>query len=591
MRQLERHDRHVVVPLDRECGVLAVSINWREIGRETFERIMDVLLGREYGERSYAVNGRGGDGGIDYCVDNGKIILQYKYFPEGFPSSPPSRRNQIRRSFNTAMAHDPDEWILAVPCTLTPAERSFVTGLGKGRRVKIGIRDQVWLNDQLATHRDIAEIFSRGSDIDSLYRMAELFKHNPVVRDVSDIADRVDGLRNSIDTVDPDWTVDLHSTSDGVVQELRPKDPLAPLRSPISVSFTTQVAPGSPEAIELQRADAFGYTQPITLTQEMVKDFKITGPRLLGDARGVLEQLELLPLPDDGTWVPSDLIVNGPDGRLGIFLADVKLRATGRQGFTLELKVGRHLDLTLRCPNQPSTGDATFSTRDLTGAPIPEVLETTAFLTTVARGSTLEIHAEQRQIAELDLKGPAGDLQRMSESFEAIRSLSEDLKVIEADTGARFRFPEELAVGQRIMIRSLRLMLEGHCVVHPVASTFRATLNGDRNDNLATVLTTEPKWLMNSFKQATLTILGQQIVVSALSIVALVQLDQAEVDRIRSAFDDDIADGLEIELRLRPGDRPRMFLPNLTTIGPPYEFTPWDLPGVEQTGVPFTMPT
>lgn len=144
------------------------GINWRAAHKETFDKIVEILLRREFGLRGHAVNGRGDDEGIDYDVDDSKIIFQFKFFPEGFPTSNPSRRRQITKSFKAAMVHDPDEWTLVVPATLTPGERRFVTGLGKGKRVKISIRDETWLDDQLMTaaNKDLLDHYLHASDIE-----------------------------------------------------------------------------------------------------------------------------------------------------------------------------------------------------------------------------------------------------------------------------------------------------------------------------------------------------------------------------------------------------------------------------------------
>jgi hypothetical protein len=148
------------------------GVDWQGVGRDTFNEIVDILLAREFGNRGHAVNGRGGDEGIDYDVDDSRIIFQYKYFCDGFPGNS-SRRTQIKRSFKKAMTHDPEQWILVVPATVTPHERLFVTGLGKGKRVQISIRDQVWLNNQLIENRDVAEHYRFNSDIDYVYAKGE----------------------------------------------------------------------------------------------------------------------------------------------------------------------------------------------------------------------------------------------------------------------------------------------------------------------------------------------------------------------------------------------------------------------------------
>lgn len=56
------------------------------------------------------------------------------------------------------MDHDPFEWLLVVPRTLTPGERAFVMGLGEGRDVKVTVMDRAALDDRLAAHTDAAPV-------------------------------------------------------------------------------------------------------------------------------------------------------------------------------------------------------------------------------------------------------------------------------------------------------------------------------------------------------------------------------------------------------------------------------------------------
>lgn len=84
--------------------------------------------------RVLVVNARGGDDGIDVQVttDAGLRIFQLKYHPDGFPGSLKGRRASIKKSFNRALAHNPAEWTLVAPCTLTTSERAFVDEEGAG---------------------------------------------------------------------------------------------------------------------------------------------------------------------------------------------------------------------------------------------------------------------------------------------------------------------------------------------------------------------------------------------------------------------------------------------------------------------------
>jgi hypothetical protein len=179
---------------------LVTGVNWITMGRENWDRLVECLLCRTHRsnkvETHYAPDGRGGDGGIDYLAiteEQGKVIYQLKYFPEGFTSAHRSRRAQIRKSFDRAMKDEPppDVWVLVVPGKPTSGERSFVMKLGEGKSVKIEILNQTSLDDLLSEHQDIWEYFRFASDVDYLYAKAQNFAVNPVIRNGGDVEDHL----------------------------------------------------------------------------------------------------------------------------------------------------------------------------------------------------------------------------------------------------------------------------------------------------------------------------------------------------------------------------------------------------------------
>jgi hypothetical protein len=149
----------------------------------------------------------------------------------------------------------------------------------------------------------------------------------------------------------------------------------------------------------------------------------------------------------------------------------------------------------------------------------------------------------------------------------------------------RFRYPAEIPIEERIMVRNLRLMLEGHCVAHPFFADVNVTLSGARDTRFNEVLTTELRWMMQEAEHAELTILGQQVVLSKLSTVAAVQLEQEDVEEIKAAFQRGDAAGMEVTFHGRPGDRVRMFLQDRFPSDRPTEITPWGILGVRQQGL------
>ncbi len=560
------------------------GIDWKTAGKGKFDKIVEVLLRREFGLRGHAVDGRGGDGGIDYDVDDARMIFQLKYFPEGFPAKS-SRPAQIRKSFKAAMKSDPEEWILVVPTNLTPPERKFVTGLGKGKSVKISIRDATWLDDLLtqAANKDLREHFLYGSDIDYLHAKAEAFKNNPVIRDADDLSDRVHALQENADIVDPNWRLEFASVGREVVQTLVPKDPAATEQAPVTINFA--VSTDSPVRKALEEADAYGYTSEIRLVREMIHDYQVRGTRLLPNRTP--DEIVLGPLPPLANWQPAELVLTGTAGeRLGVFLVNMSPRSHGSRGGILELALGEVLTFTLKIPYDLTEQDGSnvkYTFHSAAGRPVTEVFEVADFIVKLGASATCALYSNGGHIITMDiLNRSPGEL---VDDFQRLRLLTDDLRVIETEAATRFRVPAEIVAEERVQIRNLRLMLEGHCVAHPTATSMTIHLNGERDGSLDQFLNTDPKWMLFTGERASIEILGQTIALPALSYAAHFLLSQTELDAAENAFETGTAENHPVVLQTRPGDRVRMFLPDRRDPNLPVDITPWGIEGIYQKGL------
>ena len=115
-----------------------MSIEWDKLKQHEFDRVVEALVLRRFGEGVRAVDGRGGDDGIDIEIMKGtrRTILQLKCFPEGFSGGfKDTRRRQIQKSFDTAMSkRKPAEWKLVLPSVCTNDQDQFVRKLNKARK-------------------------------------------------------------------------------------------------------------------------------------------------------------------------------------------------------------------------------------------------------------------------------------------------------------------------------------------------------------------------------------------------------------------------------------------------------------------------
>jgi hypothetical protein len=232
-----------------------VAVEWERIGQPRFDRIVEALVHRLYDATATveAVNGRGGDDGIDIKVTSGPLvrIFQLKYYPDGFPTTSfKGRRTAIKASFERAMRHAPWEWILVVPCTLTAAERAYVKDLPAGRTVRVRVMDRAELDDRLAERADLEASFNR----DQLFEAAKVYNQERalLMGGLADIGARVGALGRQVDGLDDHWTVDFARQTDSVVHVLRGKHPRAHEVSPIQIILTGagDLAPELADAVQ-----------------------------------------------------------------------------------------------------------------------------------------------------------------------------------------------------------------------------------------------------------------------------------------------------------------------------------------------------
>ena len=554
------------------------GINWRLISEPEFTRIVDTLLGRKYGARGHAPEGRGGDSGIDFTVDNNKIIFQYKFYPDG--SNTASRRRQIRRSFEAARKHNPKEWIVIIPAKLTEKFRTYILGLSM--EIKVVIHDVVWLDNELIDDPPLAENFQYRSDMDYLAAKAEQLKINPLLRTSAEIANTVRNVQYAIEASDPDWTFDISTVNGQVTQTLRAKDANSQVRSPIEITYTAAIPEDSPERRQLELSLDYGVIEPVTLSGIMVKDFKITGPELVA-YEGPVEALELLPDPDGASpWVITDLEVMDADANvLGTHLGRSRLRSRGSKGVTIEVQISELLRMLFRAPDKmDQNGSGDFATEDFSQHPISEVLSVSEFLTQMRRGSVVRVKVEGFLLMEMGLSGVvAAD---WPEHFRQVRDLADDLAVIERETNTRFRYPGTLTGLDRVTVRNTRLMLEGHVVAHPTDTQFGATLTGVWNSTLDVLLGRKHGWMKWEGEDAQLKVLDKMVSVPKLAMGGPTRLSKQTVADVRKALKRGKTDGLRLTFQLDdPEDRLRIWMPDRFK-GEKLWITPWNLPGIQQ---------
>lgn len=302
-----------------------MSVDWSTLDQPKFDRIVEALVRHRFGENVRAVNGRGGDGGIDIAItldDGGLRILQLKYFPEGFSSEWQKRRTQIRKSFEAAITNAPTEWWFVVPCLCTKWEHKYVARLnGSQTPPKITVVDRDDLDAWMADAPSI-DAYVQRTATSELREMAREFNQEraALLDGVSGLAARVRNLGSVVDAVDLDWTVDFARSGGDTEIVIRPKDADAPRRSPIY--FTVGIGDLGDEHAELQqslmRNIGYATSETVQIPQGVVRSVRFDGPEFIagdyppgtveivsGPRRPAVNQLLELRALHEGTVIAS----------------------------------------------------------------------------------------------------------------------------------------------------------------------------------------------------------------------------------------------------------------------------------------------
>lgn len=136
---------------------------------------------------------------------------------------------------------------------------------------------------------------------------------------------------------------------------------------------------------------------------------------------------------------------------------------------------------------------------------------------------------------------------------------------------------------ERVSIRCVRLLLEGHVVAQPVRNSITAELNGQAiHPDVQSVLDGEPRWVRAEWGSVAMEILNRSIELPQVAVTGLVKIDDGDVAAIRDAQAGGAStEGLRLKFVLAdPKDRLRQWLPDRFQ-GEELEVTPWGLPDME----------
>ena len=582
-----------------------MSVDWHALGQKGFDRTVEGLFHRRFeadGE-VIAYDGRGGDAGKDIEVvsnDGKRRIYQLKYFPEGFSSGwARSRRPQIKKSYATALQHNPDEWILVVPNVLTTSERNFVQKLNaEGCVPLVSIIGRDTLDSWLADDPRYDEHLQRDGN-STLERMAKVYNYEraALLAGIPDVAMRLRDFGSVVDSVDPDWTLDFGRFSGREVIALRPQHPQAAARSPITFSITTR--PLGDERADLrahiERGLGYATADPIIIPGNAVESVTFGGPAFIagdyppGDVR-------IGPFTNNlAVGKPAEIKLWSEDTFVASFRGKVVHAARGQVGGSVQIAFyDEKLKVQFRLPHSedlstlPSSEalrpgvDLAFGFGDDPPDFVEKILSTARC---IRLGSRLELSIDNEPAVVLGAP-PQMTAENYDQDLITIEQYAYDLHVVQQHCNQFFNMPQHIEPGGRVAMRVARLLIEGHIVAWPHAQIFTVQLNVAEDTDLITELPKPIRVAWRAGDPYTVKV-GDKV----LTIGDVYAVHHAAVpnnaDEAIAALKAGEGDGFQVHYR--PGNDSCFYL-TLADVEPEEVFkrsiAEWSLIGVDQPGLP-----
>jgi hypothetical protein len=551
------------------------SIEWFRLSQPEFDRIVESLFmeeNRDIRKDAFVVNGRGGDQGIDMHIrrDGRLIIVQLKCFPEGFSGGfSKVRRAEIRESFKTALQHDPDEWWLLVPTTVTADERKYVMGLlernAKGRsKPDIVIFDRPKLDAVASKHPALVTYFKR----DELREAAKDFNaEQALLIDKDDVLARVAALAKQSETLDPDWRLGFFADGDIVGTTLVAKHPHAAEKSPVSLTLNTTFGADHDELRKsFDQAFSFGTPGRVDLPAAVVSRFVVDGPAFLAETSENVAVSFWTEKSEQDSLPVSMVFYSDGDLPVASYSGKTTWRNTGDKGASLYATFHDTVSLQVLLPFDISEQVRVSVKVELAGSAPADVVAGVGLLEQLEGARAVAIELDGKKLARLLTAGPVNPFGENRDEILTHRDIAADLVVIQNATSRHFPYPEEVDYEELVYIRCLRLLLEGQCIVLPAHREVTPRLNGKNGGHIRTLLSGEYQSLLIDMENFGHKILGHDIFVGPARIYAP-QVYAVDPEPVLAALEAGTAEVLPATLRARDGYGFWIFLPERYVYG------------------------
>lgn len=332
----------------------------------------------------------------------------------------------------------------------------------------------------------------------------------------------------------------------------------------------TRPASSAPE--DIRRSLDFGASQPIVIPATQVQGVEtLIPPEGRASARVILQPESIAHLK--GKTVGLRLF-DSTGTPLGTYAGAVSHAGRGQLGIALEFSFHQGLDLVLCIPLARGNDGGITTRLNLDGLDPEATRRSTALLLALHRAATADLELDGHHLAKVGGFSTDRD-QDYLKTVQMIHEEADDLAFIQNETGVYFPMPDRFDGYQRLWMRAIRRMLEGHAAPIP-RRVFSATAWPD----LESEAMREEGTLAIRMSGQNVTLAGQPVPIPPFFIYH----PHVRFTGLREAAED-VAQGV---------DEPREF--EVTPVdGTPFvayfpdrlradaeQSTPWDLTGVEE---------
>lgn len=482
-------------------------IDWQTIKHGDFDRAVEALILRIHANSElhpFAINGKGGDDGIDAAAAHPdgsiEIVYQLKYFPEGFSGAHgKSRKPQVKKSFDTALEKQrPQRWVLIMPPNPQIGERNYVNALAENNNVSVEIWGRAQLDEHFAKYPDLEQAITRNDTVDYL---SAFNAESAALAGPEDLPRRAEKLLEIHNTESIYWKADGLTLENGEVRvQYSQKRPDAmehePMRTYLGLSFG---ADQDDLRQQVQQILDFGSFAGVALPADNAK-FWVEKPAWAHYRAPILEENESLELHSGMSKTfdpPLPFVFHLKDDfgyTKGNFSGSIDARTGGRKGSQLRWVLSPILSGTVLMEfGDIKAGRLTynFSPRE---AKLETFTEAVTFMKQVHKGAVMEFYIEGRRLTTIQLN--SSDSAAPFEHNEFTNAMMDDLRVIQNSfPDCAFVVPMNVVPWQRRWLRAARYLLEGHRVPLPPLGPTTFTLEDPSREFIERFLT-EPGQLI-----------------------------------------------------------------------------------------------